>query len=233
MEDNNYLVDSFGNSIGSDVLEITGEVLEFTLDTCVGEDGVLKDIPFVGTALKLYNIGSKVHEKHTFYKLKEFIKGINSGVTTIDELEERKQKFLSNPEFRKQELEFILILIERYIGFEKPQLLAKLYIAYLDGKIVWEEFTVYAEVIDRFLLFDCRTLISDATTFHTIKDKGAESILRLVSLGLMTEDNSVSTSEARKALKGESRSASKISRDSRKKKYIRTEFGKKLADILR
>lgn len=35
----------------------------------------------------------------------------------------------------------ILILIDRYIGVEKPQQLAKLYLAYLDGVIDWNELT--------------------------------------------------------------------------------------------
>ena len=92
---------------------------------------------------------------------------------------------------------------------------------------------MYAEVIDRFLLLDCRTLISDVTTFHTLRDSSADCILRLVALGLIAEDKSMSVSEARKAIKGDTRSASKMSSDSKKKKYRRTDFGRKLADILR
>ena len=78
MNENNYLVESFGNSIGADIAEFAGEAIEFTLDTCVGEDVILKDIPFVGTALKLCNITSKVQEKYSFYKLKAFIREINA-----------------------------------------------------------------------------------------------------------------------------------------------------------
>lgn len=233
MEENNYLVESFGNSIGADIAEFAGEAIEFTLDTCVGEDGILKDIPFVGTALKLCNITSKVQEKYSFYKLKAFIREINAGTASPEELEERKQKFLSKAEFRQQELEYILILIDRYVSFDKATMLAKLYLAYLDGIIIWEEFTMYAEVIDRFLLLDCRTLVSEATTFHTLRDGSADIILRLVALGLMVEDKSITVTEARKTLKGETRSASQISSDSKKKKYKRTDFGRKLADILR
>ena len=73
MENNNYPVESFSNSIGADIAEFTGEAIEFTLDACAGEDGLLKEIPFVGAAIKLYNIGNKVYDKHNFYKLKSFI----------------------------------------------------------------------------------------------------------------------------------------------------------------
>lgn len=184
MEENNYLVESFSNSIGADVAEFAGEALEFTLDACAGEDGILKDIPFVGTALKLCNITSKVHEKHSFYKLRVFINAINTGTANPEELEKRKSKFLSNTSFRKQELEYILILVDRYIGFEKPQMLAKLYLAYLDGSINWITFVKYAECIDRFLPGD--QLMLDSTEIERAKyNDNYDAVSRLEALGLI------------------------------------------------
>lgn len=184
MEENNYLVESFSNSIGADVAEFAGEALEFTLDACAGEDGILKDIPFVGTALKLCNITSKVHEKHSFYKLRVFINAINTGTANPEELEKRKSKFLSNTSFRKQELEYILILIDRYIGFEKPQMLAKLYLTYLDGSINWITFVKYAECIDRFLPGD--QLMLDSTEIERAKyNDNYDAVSRLEALGLI------------------------------------------------
>ena len=88
------------------------------------------------------SIGSKVHDKHSFYKLKSFITAVNTGTVDPGELDERRRKFLSNAKFRKQELEFLLILIERYVGFEKPNMLGKLYVAYIDGTINWNELAI-------------------------------------------------------------------------------------------
>lgn len=183
--------------------------------------------------MKLYNISSKVHEKHNFYKLKAFISSINSGINDPEELEERRKKFLSNANFRKQELEYILILVERYVGFEKPQMLAKLYLAYLDKITIWEEFTTYAEIIDRFLLFDYRTLISESTDFLTYRNAGAESILRLVALGLMAEVSNHSLFEEDGNGGFAVTSSSMFRTKSGERKYRRTEFGQQLADILR
>lgn len=184
MEENNYLVESFSNSIGADIAEFAGEALEFTLDSCAGEDGILKDIPFVGTALKFCNIASKAHEKHSFYKLRVFINAINTGTEEPGELKKRKSKFLSNTSFRKQELEYILILIDRYIGFEKPQMLAKLYLAYLDESINWTTFVKYAECIDRFLPGD--QLMLDSTEIERAKyNDNYDAVSRLEALGLI------------------------------------------------
>lgn len=223
---------SFANSLTEEVSGITGEYVELGLDALV-EDGLLKEIPVVSTAVAVYRIGKSIRERHHIAKLISFLNEINKGSADGEKREQYREKFTSNEKFRNQELEYILILIDRYISFDKPRMLAKLYLAYLDGIIIWEEFTMYAEVIDRFLLLDCRTLISEATTFHTLRDGSADIILRLVALGLMVEDKSITVTEARKTLKGETRSASQISSDSKKKKYKRTDFGRKLADILR
>lgn len=223
---------SFGNSITEAVSDVVGEYVELGLDALV-KDGLFKDIPIVSTAVALYRIGDSIRERHHVAKLISFLDEINRRIADEEKRKSYREKFKSNEIFRNRELEYILILIDRYISFDKPQMLAKLYLAYLDDKIVWEEFTMYAEVIDRFLLFDCRTLTSGATTFHTLRDSSADIILRLVALGLMAEDKSVSITEARRVISGESKSASKMSSDSKRKKYRRTDFGRKLADILR
>ena len=224
---------SFGDSLTEDVAGIVGEYTELGLDALV-EDGLLKDIPVVSTAVAVYKIGKSIHERHHIAKLVSFLNAINKGIADEEKRQDYREKFATNEKFRNQELEYVLILTDRYIGFDKPQMLAKLYLAYLDGEIIWEEFTMYAEVIDRFLLLDCRTLTSDAERFIVPRGiVGGESILRLVALGLMAEVTDISAFK-----EGPNGSISmtwgtltkSISTD---KTYRRTEFGEKLANILR
>ena len=224
---------SFGNSLTEEVSGITGEYVEIGLDALV-EDGILKDIPIVSTAVSIYRIGKSIRERHHVAKLISFLNEINKGIADEEKRQKYREKFCRNEKFRNQELEYILILVDRYISFDKPQMLAKLYLAYLDGEIIWEEFTMYAEVIDRFLLLDCRTLTSDAERFIVPRGiVGSESILRLVALGLMAEVTNTSAFEEHGngniSMTWETLSRS-ISTD---KTYRRTEFGEKLANILR
>ncbi|MBP3698136.1 MAG: hypothetical protein J6J01_01450 [Oscillospiraceae bacterium] len=112
-------------------------------------------------------------------------------------------------------------------------MLAKLYMAYLDGIIIWEELTMYAEVIDRFLLLDRNFLTSESDTYRTYRNIGAEPLLRLVGLGLMVEESNQALGED-DGRGGFSITASSMERTKRKeKRYKKTEFGEKLADILR
>lgn len=229
--DEQSLAKSFGDSLTEEVFGITGEYVELGLDALV-EDGLFKEIPIVSTAVAVYKIGKSIRERHHITKLISFLNEINKGISDEEKRQSYRKKFTSNEKFRNQELEYILILVDRYIGFDKPQMLAKLYLAYLDDEINWEEFTMYAEVIDRFLLLDCSNLISCDGQTTVYRNIGGESVLRLVALGLMAETNENSLFETRHG--GIGMTSASIERfQSNSKTYQRTEFGEKLANILR
>lgn len=174
---------SFRSSLTEEVSGIAGEYLELGLDALV-EDGLFKDIPIVSTAVAVYRIGKSIREKHHVAKLISFLNEINNGITDAEKREEYREKFASNEKFRNQELEYILILTDRYIGFDKPQMLAKLYLAYLDEIINWMTFIKYAECIDRFLPGD--QLVLDSTEIEKAQyNDNYDAVSRLEALGLI------------------------------------------------
>lgn len=223
---------AFADSLKEESISCVSEYVEMGLDA-VMEDGILKDIPIVSTAIALYKIGSSLKERHNLKKLLVFLNELNNRILDEQKRKEYQQKFQSNEKFRNQEIEYLLVLIDRYISYDKPQMLAKLYLAYLEGSIIWEELTMYAEVVDRFLLLDCGTLISGdgKTTVH--RNIGGESVLRLVALGLMAETTESSpfvqhdNGNFGLTIEGLKKS---VSTD---RVYRRTEFGDKLAEILK
>lgn len=174
---------SFGNSLTEDVADIVGEYAELGLDTLV-EDGLFKDIPVVSTAIAVYRIGKSIHERHHVAKLISFLNEINKGIADEEKREEYREKFASNEKFRNQELEYILLVVDRYMGFEKPRMLAKLYLAYLDEIINWMTFSKYAECIDRFLPGD--QLVLDSTEIEKAQyNDNYDAVSRLEALGLI------------------------------------------------
>lgn len=231
MEENSLSV-ALGDSIKEEVGACISDLTEVGLDAIM-DDGILKDIPIVSTTVALYKIGNSIRERHHLKKLIIFLQEINKGIANEQKRAWYQQKFKSNEKFRNKEIEYLLVLIDRYISYDKPQLLAKLYMAYLDGIIIWEELTMYAEVIDRFLLLDCGTLISCDGRTIVHRNIGGESVLRLVALGLMTEITELSPFVQKEngniALTGAGLKKA-VSAD---KVFIRTEFGNKLAEILK
>ena len=174
---------SFGNSLTEEVAGISGEYAELGFDALV-EEGLFKDIPIVSTAAAVYRIGKRIREKHHVAKLISFLNEINNGIVDREKREAYREKFATNEKFRNQELEYILILTDRYIGFDKPQMLAKLYLAYLDEIINWMTFIKYAECIDRFLPGD--QLVLDSTEIEKAQyNDNYDAVSRLEALGLI------------------------------------------------
>ena len=171
---------SFGKSLTEEVSGIAGEYVELGFDVLL-EDGLFKDIPVVSTAVSLFRIGKSIHERHHVAKLVTFLNEINKGIADEEKREKYREDFTTNEKIRNQELEYIMILTDRYISFDKPQMLAKLYLAYLDGKIKWGEFTQYAEVLDRLLPCD---IYLDNDRFKFARNK-SDSRQRLAALGLL------------------------------------------------
>lgn len=176
---------SFGNSLSEEISDIASEYAELGLDALT-EDGLFKDLPFVSSVVAVYKIGKSIRERHHLAKLVSFLNEINRNIVAEEKRQIYRNKFTSNENFRNQELEFILVLIDRYISFDKPQMLAKLYLSYLDEDIEWKEFTKYAEVIDNFLPGDKEFFIS-SMSFCSFFSSMPDTIIRLSALGLYQE----------------------------------------------
>lgn len=88
---------------------------------------------------------------------------------------------------RKRDIEYLLILLERYIEEDKARRLAKIYEAYLDKEISWDDLRLFAETLDRFLPGDYE-MLREKETFQTLRGRDAEVLLRLTGLGLLIED---------------------------------------------
>ena len=209
---------SFGNSLTEEVADCVGEFAELGLDSIM-EEGLLKDIPFISTAISIYRIGKTIHDRQYVKKLAIFIDEINKSAADETRLEDYREKFHNNDKFRCKELEYVMVLIDRYIGLEKPRMFAKLYLAYLDEKITWILFAEYAEILDRLLSSDIECLhfmCRDGVTRVDDKNVSVESILRLSAVGFVEQVAGMTWGE----LAGETKRRQKI-----------TDYGRVFAEI--
>jgi hypothetical protein len=209
----NELSQSLSNSISSEVTSIISSSLEVGLDSIMN-DGLLKDIPFVSAAVSVYKIGHTIYERHLIRKLEQFILALNQGV--IDEEQREKYRKKINSKNRNQELEYVLLIIDKFLDLEKPQKLANLFLAYLDESITWNDFAKCSEIIDRFLPGDFSELTKGE--WHDIEDNTvSDTLLRLISFGLIySKSNDITIQNTIGALSIPSQS---------KKDYFLTAFG--------
>lgn len=217
---------AFRDSINSKLVTIASDAVELGLDTIL-DDGLLKDIPFVSTVISLYKIGNSICARHYLKKLSIFIDEIINS-TADEEIEAKyKDKLMSDCKRRNKELEYVLILIDRYIDNKKPKLLAKLYLEFLDTKISWNTFAEMSEIIDRLFVSDLNSLCE--FYYHggvIIKENKVSiaSVLRLLSVGFVEQQTNIIWHEAGSA-------------DTQKSKsdfdYYITDFGKQFIDIFK
>lgn len=230
MNDKMLLSCALQDSLNSEITDVISDLAEIGLDSLLDE-GLLKEIPFISTAVSVYHIGRSISERHYIKKLLIFLNSINERTVDEDKRERYIQKISQDPDKRSKELEYVLIIIDRYVGYDKPVMLAKLYLAFLEGTLSWREFAVYAEITDRFILGDYELLMSDFELFSTTFNDYNESIFRLASLGLIAETSfPTAFEELNRSFRILMRSLEKI-RDG-EVQYKRTKLGERFVDIM-
>lgn len=169
------------NNIKDDLLDIA----EFGIDSIL-DDGVLKDIPIVRTLVGIRKTAQNIQDRNLLKQTLTFINEFNSG--TIDEEKLKKyQNEINNDSVKaEKELGRIIILLDRFIENEKSKMLARLYKAYINQKITWDEFCEFSEIINRLFIQDIGVLTKmrnlEIDTMYSKEE--AFKVERLHSLGL-------------------------------------------------
>ena len=224
------LSESFSQSISTEVAKLLSEYAELGLDSFM-DDGLFRDIPFVSTAISIYKIGNSIRERHYIKKLIVFLGEINERIEDDEHLSSHIKELQLDSKKLYKELEYILVIIDRFIRFDKSKMLARLYLSYLRQLISWDEFIVYSEMIDRFLSADYSFLCSRTT--YTINNHYGEDIcLRLMAMGLIVEDRKESPWEKMGENNLTITSVSLHDFGLEQTKYTITDFGRKLVDII-
>ena len=154
-------------------------------------------------------------------KLYYFVKSFNNGMQDEEQREKYILNFQNDQKIRNKELAYLMVVLDKYINLDKPQMLAKIYLSYLNGEITWEEVMKYSEVIDRLLPGDVELLavgMRENVNYRNVDD----GILRLVALGLM-----VSFPD-----KTETKDETIVIADGRNQNYMWTKFGETFVNIL-
>lgn len=98
--DKNDLSFSMSQSITEECSELVSSIAEVTLDSVL-EDGLLKDIPIIASAIFIYKLGTSLRERHEILKLYHFVKALNNGMQD----EQQREKYILNfQKIRKSEI---------------------------------------------------------------------------------------------------------------------------------
>lgn len=139
-------------------LDLSIDISEICIDMML-DDGILKDIPAIGTVYKVGKIGYSVGRLSFIKKTLIFAQEMQRNNVGNGVLEKHKELMASKPKKYYKELELIVEYLNRQVGYEKSIYNARVYYMYLNGQIDYDNFVLLLETIDELHLMDVETLI--------------------------------------------------------------------------
>jgi len=155
-------------------LEAALENTERFIDLCV-ENEAISAIPVIGTAIKVCKGFDDVRSRAFAAKIHAFITEPTLQKCNIKE--KLKQKVQSSEEAQKIG-ETLFFVLEKITDLEKSKLLAKIFVAYLDGIISSGELRRLAQAIDLAFIDDLNELLKfSSADFYRLKGEWPEALL--------------------------------------------------------
>lgn len=168
------IVESTAKTIINYNFDISVDLAEIGIDSLL-EESLFKEIPIVKTIYGITKTGFAIREKHMLKKTLMFISQLNNNNISNQNYQAYIQKLKSNDKNIFKELEYVLVIIDRYIEINKNNILANLYFNYVDKKITWEQFQELSIIIDNIFLVDLTELeniyYKQSITMNDIKNK--------------------------------------------------------------
>lgn len=180
------LIPSFRDSLFKPMADPMIDIGEVFLDTVL-EDGILKEIPIIGTIAGVVKASVAIRERQLAKNTYAFIKGLREYTIPQEKLDKYQRK-LEDPKIANRELGYVLLLLDRVIHAEKSEILGRMYAAVVDQSIGWEQFQELSEVLDRMFIADFPVLerMSYGVPLMTgVRESELHGVERLHSLGLV------------------------------------------------
>ena len=226
MKKDNTIGNVLSQTIFSDhVIDLTKDVVENH-----GNVDLLKDVPIVSYAVSLLRIKDYFRDQWLLRKMAIFIMNVSRNLVTDEDRQKAINHFYESEESSKEELNYLLIILDRYVEENKAAFLALVYCSFIRGDIDISLLKIFAESISRFLPGDSETLRNGEQIYDgysTVSD----SMLRLSSLGLMQKIIKI-INDSRKIENADFREGSAILPYENGSVFKYTEIGLKLRKIL-
>ena len=181
------LFDPAISNMGDSLIEIAEIGLDSVLD-----DGILKDIPILGSIAGLCKAGLSIRERHLIRQTAAFITSFNADTISPEKLLEYRKNLETDPKRADRELSHVILLLDRMIEELQAKMLGKFYKSYVKGGITWEKFCELSEANSRMFISDYEILETigrkPLKQDEVIPDKKMYQIQRLESLGLIMEN---------------------------------------------
>jgi hypothetical protein len=134
------------------------------------EDGMLKDIPVIGTLVDILKLSGSIRDRLFTKKLLCFLSELSN--TTSEQRADVLRKVESEKGYRSKIGEKLLYIIDRCEDHTKAQVIARLFAAFINQTLTYSEFFRASSVINNVYLDDLNTFISDTEVRSKIDKVG-------------------------------------------------------------
>ncbi|MFN3194527.1 MAG: hypothetical protein ACE364_01080 [Chlorobiota bacterium] len=189
--------------MGSSIIDLFADSQELVIDSLL-EDGLAKDIPIVGTVIKLSRIAFTVKDRFTAKKILKFIFSIKN--TTEDQRKNFLIKLEENESYGQEATSVLLMSLDRFDSIYKATLYGKLLIEVVNNNITIDEFKRYSYIIEKIFLNDLFHLKEfekdkskeyDITIAESLSQFG---LLKVASFGGLTWEGGIENNSEKYAL---------------------------------
>ena len=184
----NELIKPMINHLIGNGIDLTKDYAEMALDSFLNP-GLLKDVPFLGTVIKLGQSILTVKNLNMTRNYYIFISNLRKDKKIDAKLQEHILELEKHPKKMQQELEILLLYIEQYKEIEKVEYMVNVYWAYLNDTVAginWETAVAFFEILNRMLpqdIYALEKVVEEGARQEVFSDHS--SLLRLSALGLL------------------------------------------------
>ena len=182
------IIPSFRDSLFSKNTDILIDISEYTIDSLIKSSDTLTDFPVIKTIASALKGAYNIYDRNLLKNTLVFIQELNSGTIDEEKYIAYKATLEHNPNKCEKELGRVILILNNIIDVSKSKMLARLFKAYINKVLTWEEFCEYSEIVNRIFLEDIELLIKineGEVTFINEDDKEKYRIHRLNSIGVI------------------------------------------------
>lgn len=155
---------SFNITLTDSSLENLGmDISELAIDSVL-KDGLLKDIPIVGTIINLSKFGANIHDRLFLKKLLSFLNKLES--IPSDKRKELIENIENSKKYRMKVGEKLLYIIDSCEDYEISELVGFLFKAFTEEKITYDDFLKAASVLKKLNMSDFKWFIKERKSYY-------------------------------------------------------------------
>jgi len=163
------IVDVFEETIKEGELQtITKEITETLIDGTL-DDGLLKDLPLIGSFFGLIKASANIKDRLFTKKILAFL----SNLENIDDAKKVKiiNEINTSGKYKTKIGEKLLYIIDKCYDAEKAEIVAKLFNGFLKKEINYDDFLRASECLDKVFIPDLLYFIDDRKSEYDVNIK--------------------------------------------------------------